>query len=103
MGWGDQLQIIGAKVEDFLDAGAGVKHRGQQRVVSATVACGSIDRQQRGLDLVVLEVFDDARGASLERDCEDALTLLRSLQRARAGIGTAPDARRLVNVKSAIK
>jgi hypothetical protein len=31
------------------------------------------------LDLGVLEVFDDARGAALERDREDALTLLEML------------------------
>jgi hypothetical protein len=31
------------------------------------------------LDLGVLEIFDDARGAALERDREDALTLLKML------------------------
>jgi hypothetical protein len=38
-----------------------------------------IDGQQGGLDLGVLEVFDDARGAALERDREDPLTLLEML------------------------
>lgn len=79
MGWGDELDIRGADVEDFLDASAGIKHRGEQCVITAPVARGAIDRQQGGLDLVVLEVFDDARGAALEGDREDALTLLEML------------------------
>ncbi len=34
---------------------------------------------KRGLDLGVLEIFDHARGAALERNREDALTLLEML------------------------
>jgi hypothetical protein len=79
VGWRNQLHIRGTQVEDLLDSGAGIKHRGQQRVVAATVTRRAIDGQQGGLDLGVLEVFDDARGAALERDREHALTLLEML------------------------
>ena len=51
VGWRNELHIRGAQVEDLLDAGAGIEHRGQQRVVAATVTRGAIDGQQGGLDL----------------------------------------------------
>jgi hypothetical protein len=84
VGWRHQLRIRGTQVEDLLDAGAGIEHRGEQRVVAATVTRGAIDGQQGALDFGVLEVLDHARGAArrgaaLERDREDVLTLLEML------------------------
>jgi hypothetical protein len=46
--WAAEQLRIRAQVEDLLDAGASIKHRGQQRVVAATVTRGAIDGQQGG-------------------------------------------------------
>lgn len=62
--------------DDFLHARSGVEHQRQQQVISAPRCAGLVNELQSGAQLVSFEIFDDAVGASLEGDAQDALSLL---------------------------
>ena len=67
-----QMQVAGPQVQDFLDAGAGVVQREQQRVVPATVR-GGLQGTQQGLQLVRVQVLHQALVGAFEGDRQDAL------------------------------
>jgi hypothetical protein len=71
-----QLKIAGPQVEHLLDAGSGVEHGHQQRIVAAPVPTRSVYSRKDGFDLGILKVLNDALSGAFEWHCENALSTL---------------------------
>jgi Flp pilus assembly CpaF family ATPase len=62
-----------------LDPRARVEHARQERIITATIRRGSVDRREHRLNLGELQIFDGTRASALEGHGQHALTMLKAL------------------------
>src|SRR5215469_61673 len=74
-----QLEITGSQISYLLDTAAGVKHRRQQSVITATLQRGPVDGFENRIDLLVFQVIDGPLSCAFERNAQDSLRQLEML------------------------
>lgn len=77
--WLFELKITRSKIEDFLNASAGIEHGDEQCVVSTSIHCPAIDHREYGLDLVKLEILHSPGACAFKRNSQYPLAQLQFL------------------------
>src|ERR1044072_3667598 len=84
-----QLEIAGTQVSDLLPSAAGIEHRCEQSVVTASLWCGPVDRRENRVNLLVFQVINRPRSCALEGNAQNTLRQFEMLRIPRRQIGRA--------------